>query len=228
MAFQDKNIHEDWRQFFQQIHSQSWFHELTAEVAARRTRSQVYPSDKLVFRAFHNVSPDQVKVVILGQDPYHGEGLAHGLAFSVPYGVKIPLSLHNIFKEIEADLGILPPKHGCLQRWENEGVLLLNAILTVEAGKPGSHAGMGWERFTEHILHFLCGRNQPLVFMLWGNQARTWAKVIPNKKKILLLEASHPSPFSARHGFFGCRHFSKANAFLVSHGIAPVDWRLGD
>ena len=228
MKFIDKQIHKEWKPFFISTMSQPWFQQLMAKVAERRKLVRVFPPEKLLFRAFHQLSPSQVSVVILGQDPYHGPGQAHGLAFSVPRGAKIPPSLRNIFKEVELDLGIEAPDHGCLEAWEKEGVLLLNAILTVEEGKPGSHNGLGWEQFTEAVIRYLCGRDQPLVFMLWGNQARKWAEIIPENERILVLQASHPSPFSAHNGFFGCRHFSQTNAFLTSQGLPPIDWRLSD
>jgi uracil-DNA glycosylase len=228
MKFIDKLIHKEWKPFFISTMSQPWFQQLMAKVAERRKLVRVFPPEKLVFRAFHRLAPAQVKVVLIGQDPYHGPGQAHGLAFSVPAGVKIPPSLRNIFKELESDVGIEAPDHGCLEAWEKEGVLLLNAILTVEEGKPGSHNGLGWEQFTEAVVRYLCGRNQPLVFWLWGNQARKWAEIIPENERILVLQASHPSPFSAHNGFFGCRHFSQTNAFLTSQGLPPIDWRLSD
>lgn len=224
----DKQINIEWRPFFKSIMTQPWFQQLMAKIAERRKLVRVFPPENLVFRAFHQLSPSQVRVVILGQDPYHGPGQAHGLAFSVPRGVKIPPSLRNIFKELESDVGIEAPHHGCLEPWEKGGVLLLNTIFTVEEGKPGSHNGLGWEQFTEAIIRYLCGREQPLVFMLWGTQARKWAEIIPDHEKILVLQAPHPSPFSAHTGFFGCRHFSKANTFLASQGFPPVDWRLSD
>ncbi len=224
----DKKIHKEWRPFFDSIIALPWFQHLMAKVAERRKLGNVFPSESFVFRAFHRLSPDQVRVVIIGQDPYHGLGQAHGLAFSVPVGVKIPPSLRNIFKELESDVGIETPDHGCLEAWEMEGVLLLNAILTVEEGKPGSHHGLGWEQFTEAVIRYLCGRNQPLVFLMWGNQARKWAEIIPENERILVLQAPHPSPFSAHNGFFGCRHFSKINTFFTSLGLSPIDWRLSN
>ncbi|MDK2910064.1 MAG: uracil-DNA glycosylase [Bacteroidales bacterium] len=224
----DKLINDNWKPLFSGLRKQTWFPRLMHEVAARRKVSTVFPNENLVFRAFHRLSPDQVKVVILGQDPYHGAGQAHGLAFSVPHGVKIPPSLRNIFKELENDLGISPPSHGCLEAWEAQGVLLLNTVLTVEEGKPGSHQRLGWEHFTQDVILYLCNLKQPMVFFLWGNQARQWKEIIPVNNNTLILEAPHPSPFSAHTGFFGCRHFSKANEFLASWNMPTIDWCLKD
>jgi uracil-DNA glycosylase len=167
----------------------------------------------------------KVRVVILGQDPYHGEGQAHGLCFSVQPGVRPPPSLVNIYKEIESDLGIRPPAHGFLEHWAQQGVLLLNSVLTVEQGQPASHQGKGWERFTDAVVRLVNARETPVVFMLWGNYAQRKAEFV-DAQKHLMLKAAHPSPFSAHNGFLGCRHFSKANVFLESKGLAPIDWAL--
>lgn len=212
--------------FFRKVQAQPWFRNLQREIRQRRKKSRVFPEEALVFRAFHRLAPDQVKVVILGQDPYHGEGQAHGLAFSVPVGQKIPPTLRNIYKELRSDLGIPLADYGFLEKWESEGVLLLNAVLTVEEGRPGSHAGLGWDQFTGEVISFLCGLGTPLVFLLWGNQARQWASAIPARENILVLQAPHPSPFSAHTGFLGCRHFSRTNEFLQFHGVSAVDWNL--
>jgi len=194
-----------------------------AERAAGKT---VYPAD--VFRALRLTSPDDVKVVILGQDPYHGEDRgtpqAHGLAFSVPPSVRPPPSLRNIFKEIAASLGIEAPAHGCLDAWARQGVLLLNTVLTVERASAASHAKRGWERCTDTLIHELAARHEHLVFMLWGAHAQ-------NKRALLsgahcVLEAPHPSPLSAHRGFLGCGHFAQANDYLLAHGRQPIDWRL--
>ncbi|MGC8865621.1 MAG: uracil-DNA glycosylase [Bacteroidales bacterium] len=222
----DNHIHAEWKPFFRSLRVHSWFNGLLTEISIRRKKSRVFPPERWVFRAFHNLSPSQVKVVILGQDPYHGEGQAHGLAFSVPVGQKIPPTLRNIFRELEADLGIPVPEHGCLESWEREGVLLLNTLLTVEEGKPSSHAGLGWEQFTGEVIHYLCSIGQPMVFLLWGNHARKWASFIPAHDDILVLQAPHPSPFSAHTGFMGCRHFSQTNHFLQSRGVGAVNWSL--
>ncbi|WP_425434158.1 uracil-DNA glycosylase [Paraburkholderia lycopersici] len=193
------------------------------ERAAGKT---VYPAD--VFRALRLTSPDEVKVVILGQDPYHGEDRgtpqAHGLAFSVPPSVRPPPSLRNIFKEITASLGIEAPSHGCLDAWARQGVLLLNTVLTVERGNAASHAKRGWERCTDTLIHELAVRHEHLVFMLWGAHAQNKRALLPGAHCVL--EAPHPSPLSAHRGFLGCGHFAQANAYLRAHGRQPIDWRL--
>jgi uracil-DNA glycosylase len=185
----------------------------------------VYPPFELVFNAFCQTPFDQVKAVIIGQDPYHGVGQAHGLSFSVPRGVKQPPSLQNIFKELKSDLGIEPPVHGCLLDWAKQGVLLLNSTLTVRASEPKSHHGKGWEKFTDRVVQLLCARKEPLVFLLWGKSAAEKVEHFSTSYH-LVLTAPHPSPYSAHSGFLGCRHFSKANEFLVQHGQMPIDWRI--
>ena len=190
---------------------------LEAERAAGKT---VYPAQERTFAAFADV-----KVVILGQDPYHGAGQAHGLSFSVLPGQKIPPSLRNIYKELQSDLNLETPDHGCLDAWASAGVLLLNATMTVEQKKPGSHQGQGWEQFTDAVIRCLSEKREHIVFMLWGNFAQSKAKLI-DADRHLILKAAHPSPFSAHRGFLGCRHFSSANAYLTEHGKSPVDWSL--
>ena len=194
---------------------------LKAEYGSRR----IYPPMDDIFNALRYTSYSDVKAVILGQDPYHGAGQAHGLCFSVKKGVQPPPSLQNIFKEIKADLGIDPPSHGELTSWAQNGVLLLNTSLTVREGQANSHRGQGWEILTDRIIELLNQREQPIVFILWGGNARSKVKLITNKNH-LVLQCAHPSPLSAYNGFFGCRHFSKANEFLASQGIQPIDWRL--
>jgi uracil-DNA glycosylase len=194
-------------------------------VAEKKAGKRVFPKGSEWFRALDLTPLDKVRVVILGQDPYHGEGQAHGLCFSVQPGVRPPPSLVNIYKEIESDLGIRPPAHGFLEHWAQQGVLLLNAVLTVEKGLPASHQGKGWERFTDAVVRLVNARETPVVFMLWGNYAQRKAEFV-DAGKHLVLKAAHPSPFSAHNGFLGCRHFSKANAFLESKGLAPIDWAL--
>ena len=187
----------------------------------------IYPPMHQIFNALTITPFLEVKVVIVGQDPYHGPGQAHGLAFSVPPGVAIPPSLHNIFKELKSDLAMEPPTHGCLIPWGHQGVLLLNATLTVRASMPQSHAGRGWELFTDRILALLWAREDPIVFLLWGKAAQEKCARLPvYHAPHLLLKAAHPSPFSAYRGFLGCRHFSKANAFLSQHKKPPIDWTL--
>lgn len=198
---------------------------LRAEEAAGKT---IFPPAGSRLAALALTPLPDVRVVILGQDPYHGPGQAHGLAFSVRRGVPIPPSLLNIFKEQEADLGIPRPAHGCLESWAQSGVLLLNAVLTVEAGQAGSHQGKGWELFTDAAIRAVAERNTPCVYLLWGSHARSKAALIRDTSTgaHLILEAPHPSPLSAHRGFLGCRHFSKANAFLEKHGASPIDWKL--
>lgn len=193
----------------------------------RASTSEVYPPANELFNALVRTSPEDVKVVILGQDPYHSAGQAHGLCFSVNRGTPIPPSLRNIFQELQEELGVPAPEHGCLNAWADEGVLLLNAVLTVEEGRPGSHQGKGWEKFTDSVIQALNMAGKPLVFMLWGAQAQKKGGVIDDQKHCVL-RAPHPSPLSAYRGFFGCGHFVKANEFLVSRGQKPVDWTLGN
>lgn len=185
----------------------------------------IYPPMHDIFNALRYTSYSNVKAVILGQDPYHGAGQAHGLCFSVKKGVQPPPSLQNIFKELNADLGIQPPSHGELTAWAKSGVLLLNTALTVREGQANSHRGQGWEQLTDRVIELLNERQQPIVFILWGGNARAKAKLITNRAH-LVLQCAHPSPLSAYNGFFGCRHFSKANEFLKANGIEPIDWRL--
>lgn len=197
---------------------------LTGEKQARKV---VYPPGDSIFAALDLCPLPAVKVVIIGQDPYHGPGQAHGLCFSVQPGVPQPPSLVNIFREINDDLGTperrLDGTHGCLEPWARQGVLLLNAVLTVERGSPGSHQGKGWERFTDRIVEILNERRDHLVFMLWGAYAQRKGAMV-DRARHCVLSAPHPSPLSAHRGFFGCRHFSKANRYLVEHGVTPIDW----
>ncbi|HTN13499.1 MAG TPA: uracil-DNA glycosylase [Sphingomonadaceae bacterium] len=197
---------------------------LKAEEAAGK---QVYPPRGARLRALELTPLDQVKVVILGQDPYHGPGQAHGLAFSVPEGVRVPPSLVNIYKELESDLGVKAPPHGNLESWARQGVLLLNNALTVEAGQAGSHQGRGWEAITDAAVAAVARREEPCVFILWGSHAKKKAMRVPelaNNVRHLILTAPHPSPLSAYAGFFGSKPFSKANAFLTAHGRGAIDW----
>ena len=197
---------------------------LRGELACRKT---IYPKGSEYFNAFNSTPFDKVKVVILGQDPYHGPDQAHGLSFSVPPGVGTPPSLVNIFKEIRADLGLEAGafKHGNLKGWADQGVLLLNSVLTVEQGRAASHQGKGWETFTDKAIFELNQKRERIVFLLWGSYAHKKGEVIDDRKH-LVLKAPHPSPLSAHRGFLGCRHFSQANAYLVSQGKAEIDWRL--
>ena len=185
----------------------------------------IYPSMYDIFNAFRYTPYSDVKVVLLGQDPYHGAGQAHGLCFSVKDGVAPPPSLVNLFKELNHDVGCTVPQSGCLTKWAERGVMLLNSVLTVREGAAGSHRGKGWETFTDSVISRLNDRKVPIVFMLWGNYAKSKIPLITSDRH-LVLTAAHPSPLSASYGFFGCRHFSKANDFLVSNGMTPVDWQL--
>lgn len=217
---------------------ESWKHALDGEFASRymqdlraflvEEKSQgktIFPKGSEYFRAMDLTPLDEVRVVILGQDPYHGAGQAHGLCFSVRPGVRIPPSLVNIYKEMEADLGIPPARHGFLESWARQGVLLLNSVLTVEEGRAAAHQGRGWERFTDAVIRAVNEQPHPVVFMLWGSYAQKKAAFVDTKRH-LVLKSVHPSPLSAHSGFFGSRHFSKANAFLEAHGRKPIDWWL--
>ena len=206
---------------------QAYFKELTDFVKKEYKEGQVYPAPKNIFRAFDLCPFEKVKVVILGQDPYHGAGQANGLAFAVDEGTRLPPSLQNIFKEIESDLACVSQTYtehsGDLTRWARQGVLLLNATLTVRASAAGSHQEKGWEQFTDAVIRALSEKRAGLVFLLWGNYAKAKGAHI-DRAKHLVLEAPHPSPFSAASGFFGCKHFSKANDYLISHNEPPIDW----
>lgn len=190
---------------------------------ARKQGIKVYPEDKLIFRALDETKFSDVKVVILGQDPYHQAGQANGLAFDVPVGTKTPPSLKNILKEVRSDLGLSENLDISLEKWAQSGVLLLNSVLTVESDKPGSHSGWGWKSITDYFIETLSKQKDSLVFMLWGEHAKTKMHLIDNSKHLVLL-ASHPSPLSSYRGFFGCKHFSKANDWLISKKQSPVDW----
>ena len=187
----------------------------------------IYPPRENIFFALKNTPYEYVKVVILGQDPYHGEGEAHGMCFSVNPGVKVPPSLQNIFKELHRDLGCKIPNNGYLLKWARQGVLMLNSVLTVQKDKPASHQGKGWEIFTDRIIEEINNKKTPVVFLLWGNFAKQKASLITNEKH-LVLTSSHPSPFSVRYGFDGCSHFSKTNKFLIQNNMTPIDWQLDD
>ena len=223
-------IEPSWRDALKEELDAPYIAQLAAFVERERKGSiPVYPPAELVFNAFLKTPFDAVKVVIIGQDPYHNHGQAHGLSFSVPRGVALPPSLQNIYKEMESDLGIPPSAHGCLTKWAEQGVLLLNATLTVRQNDPMSHHNRGWERFTDSVVTALCRRQEPVIFVLWGKSAQEKCRFIegvPGHERHVVLTAPHPSPFSARTGFFGCRHFSKINEILSARGITPIDWRL--
>lgn len=203
-----------------------YMRELRSFLLARKAAgATIYPPGSQIFNALDSTPPEDVRIVVLGQDPYHGPGQAHGLCFSVRPGVPIPPSLANIFRELHDDTGFRIPRHGCLQRWADRGVLLLNAVLTVERGRAGAHQGKGWERFTDRVVEVVDGGDHPVVFLLWGAQAQRKGAGI-DRDRHLVLTAPHPSPLSAHRGFFGCRHFSRANRWLESQGASPVDWGL--
>jgi len=217
-------MHASWKQQLKEEFSKPYFKELHEFVQQERRRHVVFPEAGQVFNAYVETPFDKVRVVILGQDPYHNAGQAHGLSFSVLPGVKPPPSLQNIFKELRSDLGIATPQHGYLARWAAQGVFLLNATLTVRAHEAGSHQGKGWETFTDATIRALSGRPEPVVFVLWGRYARSKKDLIYAHHTVI--ESAHPSPMSATSGFFGSRPFSKANAALESCGFQPIEWSL--
>ncbi len=214
-----------WSAALEEEFSKPYFLELQERLAKEREEHDVYPPEGEVFAALQATPLHRVKVVILGQDPYYGRGQAHGLSFSVVRGAKVPPSLKNIYRELEADLGCDPPDHGHLIEWAEQGVLLLNTALTVREGKANAHRKWGWERFTDCVIDAVDALDTPVVFLLWGNPAIAKAKCVKNPKH-LVLKAPHPSPLSAYRGFFGCRHFSKANAYLREVGREPIAWCL--
>ncbi len=216
-------IEKSWKKVLALEFEQDYFQELSRKIRAAYMSTNVFPPPKLVFNAFEHCPFESVKVVILGQDPYHGPGQAHGLSFSVPDGVRVPPSLQNIYKEIKDDLGIDVPESGNLERWATQGVLLLNATLTVGAGKAGSHQGLGWERFTDAVIQKISDEKEHIVFLLWGKYAQDKGKHIDTSKH-LVLTAPHPSPFSAHTGFIGCKHFSKTNEYLNKNNVPKINW----
>ena len=216
-------IEESWRQRLQTEFDKPYFRALTDFVREEYRRGAVYPPGGLIFNAFNLCPFERVKVVIIGQDPYHEPGQAHGLCFSVNDGVMPPPSLLNIFKEIKADVGTEPPASGNLTRWAEQGVLLLNATLTVRAHQAGSHQGKGWETFTDAVIQILAGERSHLVFLLWGSYAQRKGAMIDHSRH-LVLSSAHPSPLSAYRGFFGNKHFSQTNAYLKEHGQSPISW----
>ena len=219
----DVKIEKSWKERLESEFEKAYFQNLVSFVKGEYTTKQVYPPGSLIFNAFDHCPFNDVKVVIVGQDPYHGPGQANGLCFSVADGVRHPPSLHNIFKEIREDLGQPIPESGNLERWADQGVLLLNATLTVEARKAGSHQNNGWERFTDEVLRVISDERENVVFLLWGAYAQKKGSLV-NGDKHLILKAPHPSPFSAHTGFFGCKHFSKTNQYLSSKGLRPISW----
>lgn len=219
----DVRIAEDWKAILQEEFDKPYFEELVSFVKEEYSRGTVYPAGRNIFRAFDRCPVDKLKVVIIGQDPYHGPGQANGLCFSVGEGVPFPPSLRNILQEVRDDVGAPIPLSGELERWAEQGVLLLNAVLTVRAHEAASHAGHGWERFTDAVVRAIAERKEGIVYMLWGSYAQKKGS-IADPSRNLILKTVHPSPLSAYRGFFGCKHFSAANAYLTSIGKEPIEW----
>lgn len=219
-------LHESWKAPLLPEFEADYMARLEAFLLGEKAAGkQIFPNSEEWFRALELTPLEKVRVVILGQDPYHGPGQAHGLCFSVQPGVRPPPSLVNIYKELQTDLGISRPHHGFLEHWATQGVLLLNSVLTVEMTKAASHRGKGWEKFTDAVIRLVNAKTDPVVFMLWGNYAQKKADFVDSARH-LVLKAAHPSPLSAHNGFLGCRHFSQCNAFLESKGLPPIDWAL--
>jgi uracil-DNA glycosylase len=219
-------IEAGWKETLKPEFSKPYFGQIVQHLKTEKSQNKtIFPPGQQIFNAFDTTPIDKVKVVILGQDPYHGFGQAHGLCFSVPDGIAQPPSLINIFKELHEDVGIPAPRHGNLTKWAQQGVFLLNASLTVRNGEPMSHSKIGWAEFTDVVIKKISDTKEHVVFLLWGKFAQE-KRILIDESKHLILRAAHPSPLSANAGFFGCRHFSKANESLVKHGIDPVDWKL--
>ncbi|SHL18032.1 Uracil-DNA glycosylase [Chitinophaga jiangningensis] len=222
----DVKIESTWKEVLKDEFQKSYFEQIVMFLKHEKALGKtIFPKGEDIFNAFDKTPFDKVKVVILGQDPYHNEGQAHGLCFSVQDGVKPPPSLVNIFKEMQADLGLIPPASGNLTKWAQHGVLLLNAMLTVRAHEPASHSRIGWESFTDAVIRKISDQKKDVVFLLWGRFAQD-KQILVDATKHHILKAAHPSPLSAHNGFFGCKHFSKTNELLAKAGIEPVDWRL--
>jgi uracil-DNA glycosylase len=219
----EADIEQSWYSFLKKEFTKDYFKELKKIVINEYQNKCIYPPHSLIYNAFNLTKIEEIKVVILGQDPYHGQGQANGLCFSVPNNQEIPPSLRNIFKELKEDLSIQPPRNGSLNHWANEGVLLLNSILTVESGKANSHKGIGWETFTESVIKLISLKMDNIVFLLWGKYAQNKEPLIDCKKH-LILKASHPSPLSSYRSFFGCKHFSKTNSYLINNGKQKIKW----
>lgn len=215
----------DWEKALSGEFKKPYYGKLYKTILSEYNERVIFPESTDIFNAFSFTPLEQVKVVILGQDPYHGEGQAHGLCFSVKPSIETPPSLVNIYKELNEDLGCYVPNHGYLEKWARQGVLLLNTVLTVRAHQANSHRGIGWEEFTDAAIRALNEQNRPMVFLLWGRPAQM-KKSLLNNPNHLILEAPHPSPLSAYRGFFGCRHFSRTNEFLEKNGLAPIDWQI--
>jgi uracil-DNA glycosylase len=220
-------IHPSWKAVLKNTFDKPYFQQIVTFLKTEKaTGKTIYPPGPLIFHAFNATPFSEVKVVIIGQDPYHGPHQAHGLSFSVPVGINPPPSLKNIFKEVESDIGIkMPENYGDLSKWASQGVLLLNAALTVRAGEPFSHAKYGWADFTDAVIEKISDEKTAVVFLLWGKFAQE-KQILIDQSKHYVLKAAHPSPFSADKGFFGCRHFSKTNELLIKAGLSPIDWKL--
>ncbi len=222
----DIQIEESWKKALEHEFRESYFIQIKSFILHEKSQGKtIYPPGSLIFNAFNLCPFHQTKVVIIGQDPYHGSGQAHGLSFSVPYGIKVPPSLKNIFKELADDLQIKMPNHGNLESWAKQGVLLLNAVLTVNHSEPASHKNAGWENFTNAVIESLSAQKEHLVFLLWGSFAHEKETLIDSNKHYIL-KAAHPSPFSAHRGFIGCKHFSKTNEYLKKFGKEPIYWEI--
>lgn len=218
-------ITNDWAEYLKEEYKKPYYRELYKKINEEYAAHEVFPPADDIFNAFHLTPLSKVKVVILGQDPYHNVGQAHGLSFSVKPGVQTPPSLVNIYQELKEDVGCYVPNNGYLTKWAKQGVLLLNTVLTVQAHKANSHRGIGWEQFTDAAIRILNEQDRPIVFLLWGRPAQM-KKSMLNNPNHFILEAPHPSPLSAYRGFFGCAHFSKTNTFLKEHGLEPIDWQI--
>lgn len=216
-------IEKSWKDILKDEFNSQYFSELKEFLIEEKKKFTIYPPGNLIFNAFNRTPFDKVRVVLLGQDPYHGKGQAHGLCFSVPKGISQPPSLINIFKELKSDLGIPMPNHGNLEKWTSQGVLLLNATLTVRANQAGSHQNKGWERFSDTVIKKISEKHAGIIFLLWGKYAQAKEELI-DKNRHYILKAAHPSPYSADYGFFGCRHFSRTNDILSRHGLEKIDW----
>lgn len=220
-------LNNDWKELLKDEFNKDYFKALESFLEQEYSLKTIYPPKEDIFNALNLSSYKDTKVVIIGQDPYHEPNQAHGLAFSVKEGTKLPPSLNNIYKEISSDLGLYMGQNGDLTSWGKQGVLLLNNVLTVEKGKADSHKKKGWEIFTDKIITLLNEKNRPVVFIFWGNNAKSKKELVTNPIH-LVLDGPHPSPLSAYHGFFGCRHFSKCNEFLIKNGLKPIDWKIND
>ncbi|MEM7548652.1 MAG: uracil-DNA glycosylase [Bacteroidota bacterium] len=219
----DVKIESSWKPYLESEFQKDYFRNLVEFIKTEYKTQKVYPPGKKIFNAFDHCKFEDLKVVVIGQDPYHGNGQANGLCFSVEEGVRKPPSLVNIFKEVSADIGVSIPESGSLERWAEQGVLLLNATLTVRASSPGSHQKKGWEEFTDSVIKIVSDHNEGIVFLLWGAYAQRKGEIIDDTRHHVL-KAAHPSPYSANNGFFGCNHFSKTNKFLIKTGKKPIQW----